>query len=780
MPGPAKDPYADFADPIEEPASPAGAPSRAVPAQSGVGPGNDPYAGVADQVGDAPLVDPTTVTVQGFADELPPDLASKLGPQDHAEYLALARDRSTTPRQLEDWFAKHGWVLHNAEDIIADRRKGKGVSKGVVYQPPVITDQGGGFAAGVRGLGDTLTVGLLDELGALADTLGGTRGRENVESSDRSFGDIYRHNLDVNRATLHADEATHPAYRIAGQIIGGLAIPVGLEGVGLKAGTEVLRSGGTMAEARLAAAAAVRTRLTTSGGAYGALHGAGAAEGGVGDRAAGAALEGTEGALSGAGLGLAGELAVPRLAARAVEARSAPLTDSQQMVAAADRLGIEPFAPDVGGAGVRRLTSATAQSITGVQPLAAAASRVGSGARAVRDRIAGAFGDALHPEAAGQDALSGAQKYIALSRNQARAYYATAEKAAAGVKIAPNKALAAVHQNIAELSETPGGAPGLASLKGIADELSRGPVTVAGIRNMRTVLRDQFRKDGLLGSDIERRVNQVVDAAAEDVRDGLRAAGLSDASVAFAKGDAAWRTRASTIDNVLKPIIGTRDSPKSGEQIIKTLTADLQGNNARAVRFLSALPATEQGNLRASIIGALGRTTAGAAGADGDGFSLAAFLTHWNKIGETAKAAYFGNEGRAALNDLARIAQGSKEAQRFSNHSNTAGGVIGNFLFTSLGQGIGGAKTAGATLVAPYAMGRLLASPRFARWLVRAPRTALSDSAYIERLSRIAKAEPGIANEVLDLQRRLAAALTESAPLAAEQKNEVGQVPPEQ
>jgi hypothetical protein len=275
-------------------------------------------------------------------------------------------------------------------------------------------------------------------------------------------------------------------------------------------------------------------------------------------------------------------------------------------------------------------------------------------------------------------------------------------------------------------------------------------------------MRDRFVKDGLTGTDTERRVNQVVDAAAEDVRDGLSAAGMPDVSANFAAGDAAWRSRMDTINNVLRPIIGTRDSPKSGEQVVKTITADLQGNNARAIAFLKALPPAEQANVRASIIGAMGKVAPGQQGSEGTDFSLNTFLTHWNKVGERAKNAYFGPEARAALNDLAQIAEGTREAQGYHNISNTGGVVAG---LATAATGFGGFPLLIKTLATQYALGRLLASPRFARWLARAPK-AKNPRAYTDKLAGIARAEPAIASDVLSLQQRLADAF-KAAPMKA-------------
>lgn len=604
----------------------------------------------------------------------------------------------------------------------------------------------GAAQAGGRGVADDIPG--IKHLTALTRTLDSKLGL--AHPTNRNFGDELAYQEDLGHGAQQNDEENHPWTRIAGQLLGGLAVPTGLEGVGLRVGTDVLRTGGTMAEARAAIKVAVRNRMAAVSGTYGALHGAGEAD------TPGGAVTGalTEGALGGVTGGVMGQIAPESVGAAG---RAAPaLTDAQQVAQAAGRQGIDVLPADVGGPVTRRATSAVTQTIAGGQPIIAASERMVGQAQEARDRVAATIGNALRPEAAGQAGIRGAQSFIARTAQRARQLYGTAEAEANGAHITPTSGLAVLDRNIAELSETPGGAAGLGRLQALREALAQGDVSVRGLRNMRTALRDDFAENGLRGSDIERRVNQVIDATTQDIQTGLTAQGRGEAARLYRVADRYYRQRVDTIDNVLDPLI----SGKSGEQVVKTLKADLQGNNARAARFLRALPPEEQATTRASIIGGLGHATKGAQNADGDAFSLQTFLSNWNEIGDTAKAAYFGPEARAALNDLALVAQGSRAAQGYANRSNT-GGALGNLL--TLGTGVAGIPTFAATVGTQYGLGRLLASPRFARWLARAPRTQLAAPAYLDRLSRIARAEPAIANEVLQLQQRLESAFTSSS-----------------
>jgi hypothetical protein len=771
------DPYAALGSSVEQSPPENGVAEPAHSVASPVAPAADEFS----KIGEPAQVVDTSTTEQGFADELPQQTASRLSPDDEKEYVRILSQEPVDEAgsKARRFLASKGLIAgppadgdkafpDSIEQTIAYRRKHGIVNKAVDYLKPEPLPDDGIAGSAARGIADVPTMGFMDELYGVAQAIQNPSGY-GIEHDINA-------NIDKYRGTVDRDEKEHPIARIAGQLFGGLGIPLSYEGVAFDAGRTAMqeaRAAGTAWDetlqlGRRAAAKAARNAMVRDGAYIGGAHGVGSGEG-AGRLSEGAAEAGL-GAAGGAVVGLAGEALAPGMAASRATARSAPLTGEQELINAADRQGITNILPaDVGGPITRRATSMVSQTIAGGKPVIDTAQNMNAEAKAARDRIASAIGQALEPEAAGQQAITGAQKAIQSTANDARVFYSGAEKASAGEKIDAPKALDTLDRNISELAETPGGAPGLTTLQGLRDALAQGNLTVSGIRRMRTVLRDQFVKEGLTGSDLERRVNQVVDAAAEDVRDGLSAAGKPDAASLFAQGDAAWRSRAKLIDDTIAPIIG-KDGSKSGEQVIKTLTADLQGNNARAVRFLKALPINEQSNVRASIIGALGRAKAGKQGSEGSEFSLDTFLTNWNQIGETAKNAYFGPEARSALNDLAKVAEGTREAQGYRNMSNT-GGVVGNLL--TLMSGAGGILTFGKTVGAQYALGRLLASPRFARWLARAPKTSLSGHAYIDRLGRIAKAEPAIAADVLSLQQRLTEAFS-TAPMRAAASDDSG------
>jgi hypothetical protein len=526
----------------------------------------------------------------------------------------------------------------------------------------------------------------------------------------------------------------------------------------------VAEFGGGLIPGLFTGGAADTGSMVRTGASLGALAGYGYGNG-AGGSLAGAVTGGVTGGLLGKAGGTIADYVSSRSAARAA-ARSATPSEGANVVQAADRLNtqlgtdLSPMPADVSGPGIRNLTGGMAKFPFSAQPIVAGAKNVLAQAQKARDAIAGLVGNATEVETAGESALSGAQAAIKSTKANVDRLYRQADQLGGMQRIEPVLAREALDRNITELSQTPGGADGLKVLQGLRDELgpnSGKSWTLDGIRNMRTQLRDKFMAEGLTRSDIERRVGQVLDAADQDITNNLTAAGKTDAAAAYKAASQAHSERMDLIENVISPIIGNDPrAPFSGEQIMAKINAMTQHNNARLGRFLNALPADDQATVRATIISRLGRASNGQQNAEGDVFSLTHFLTQWNGMTPGAKRTLFGPQVRSALDDLATVANGTKEAQKFANFSNT-GSTIGIGL---TGAGLTGAvshplATISAAL-AQYGGGRLLASPAFARWLAKAPSVRPSAMpAYIAKLSNVAAENGAIAADIQGVQNVL-------------------------
>lgn len=582
--------------------------------------------------------------------------------------------------------------------------------------------------AGLLGVADIGTLGFGDEI---AGAIGGD---------------------ELNAAWDYSRQERPKSY-MAGQLAGAFLLPSGAASTARNAGTQALRSGSSMTAARTAAASAGAKRMGAEAGAFGAVHGFGAAEGGIEDRLAGSATEAALGYVAGRGVGALGG----KVAQNARSRPAAASTPASEYAAAAGRLDVEPYAPDM-GMRTAAMAGKLAQTQAGLGPIKTKAAATLASAKAARDRIARTLGKPQEGEGLGYTISNGAQKAIAREHDKGEALYKAAERQSDGARIRPTEAFQTLSDEIDAMADTGLSETAANIFKRVRDRMAEGPMTVDTLRSIRSSIREDLATMNVRGGVSNARAQRVMEAITKDIDDGLRAQGRGDAADLFKQADGQWASYIDLTDNVVTPLIG-KDASASGEQVVKRLTADLQGNNARAVKLLNALPAKEQSIARASVIQALGRSSSGRQDAAGEAFSLNEFLTQWDKIGETAKRAYFGKEGRAALNDLAVIAQGSKAAQRFANHSNTGGALnapIGTL--TSI-------ATLGLSSLATNVTARMLTSQRMVRWLAGAAKkpNAAAQSAHIERLSALAKAEPALANDILGLQTVLRQQLSGAA-----------------
>lgn len=481
----------------------------------------------------------------------------------------------------------------------------------------------------------------------------------------------------------------------------------------------------------------------------------------IGSGAAGGAADATRQAGGGPVAQTAAALAAGAIAPGASVTSVAPeaeLTAQQAAYQAAKRIGLDKYITPtvVGGSKIRNLTAAVAQSPIGVGPINRGASNLtAAGEQLIADHAA-TFGDAVTDrEALGSVASEAAQKYVAGAKGAGGRMYDVAAKKAGDATIDLPQARQVLDEQIARLNDVPGGGAGLKDAQDLRAALDR-PYPVQGVRDMRT---EMFVSPEFRNTPVEGRMKQVVGAASQDVVNGLRAQGLNDAAAAYTAADNNWRDMLANIQKNIEPIVGKMSNLKSGEQVATSLNSAIKNNGARAAAFVNALPTEQQGIVKASLLSPMGRDLNG-------NFSLSRFSDDWGKISPSAKSMFFGGEGRSALDDLATVGKQVKAAQRYVNFSNTGSVDAAIATGAAMSQGLVPFVTA---VVGQGTLGRLLASPRFARWLARAPSTTLSSPAYIDRLSRIAAAEPAIAGDVRALQQHLQTSFGQTPMVAAAQ-----------
>ncbi|MCR4299406.1 MAG: hypothetical protein NUV75_11785, partial [Gallionella sp.] len=464
--------------------------------------------------------------------------------------------------------------------------------------------------------------------------------------------------------------------------------------------------------------------------------------------------EGFEGSTSNALVGAAGGALIGNLGQRAGNAlANRPANPGAAVQQSADNLGIETIPAVTGGTASRALTAGARQGFVSDIPISKAVTRMEGQGQAARERIAGEAGQVLDPEDAGNVVRQAANVYSERTSDIGGKLYDRAARRAGGASFPTPTAIAKADEWLADLGKSAQGEKGtiFKEVKALRDQLADGSFELMSIPRTRDELRAQIQERGLRGSTLDTAMKQILKASEDDILNGLRQAGQDDAANAFQTANKFWQKRVETIDEVLEPILG-KGTPRSGEKIvsaIERMANPKTGDSAQLRRLFDAMPEKEAQSVRATVINRMGRPTAGAAdNADDVGFSFNTFLTNWNNMSPRAKATLFPKESRKALDDLVTVSTAVKQAGSAANTSNTAR-AIGVQGVISLGAFIEPMAVLSIT-GGQYAVGRLLASQKFARILAGAPKVATPQArkAVSTRLGNLAKAEPALAREI--------------------------------
>lgn len=397
----------------------------------------------------------------------------------------------------------------------------------------------------------------------------------------------------------------------------------------------------------------------------------------------------------------------------------------------------------------------------------------------------GGAGRVEEPGVMGQRVQEAGRRYIVNSRVQAGRMYDRATELAGDTRITPSRALETLDGHITELAEVPGGAPkALVDLR--AQLSSENGFTVAGLRNLRTRLRDDFSSQGLTGSDIERRAMEVVDGLSDDINTGLTQAGRSEAALAYRNADAFYAGRQAEIQQVVQRVIGRSNDALSGEQVMARLRtmAGNRGDAVRLNRLWSKLSADEQLDAAATIAATAGRRTAE------EGFEPGQFIAWARTLSPAARRTIFGPEASRSIENLRTLSRALMDTTQRLNNSRSgmvanwrsafrdlvAGGPVGAGL-GMLGGGsaiasgaagvtIGAASTAGGMLFRRLSA-RALMNPDVSRWLLNAAQAQTPGAirSQINRLQVVARSEtnPAVAQEILGLRQALLNAVNDNS-----------------
>lgn len=652
------------------------------------------------------------------------------------------------------------------------------------------------------------TMGLTDKAAGVASAIGGEIREALGKSEPATFGERYNRGVKV-------EQAAKQAYQDASPVVDTMTAPLGWIG-----GGAVGRAASTAGLSKEAARRVMGREGAIAGAVGGGVSALGDAEGGVADQAGQTLM----GIATGAGLGYTlgryvpaaieglADAAKPRLRQigqmlrprrEAVQTGAEEMLDDaidgRQVYEAAKRLGVDVLPADVGGPTLKRTTGAMAQTL-GASPIARGAQRTAATAGRARDRIATEAGTVADEAGAGQAFRRGAEHLIETTKARGSQLYeaipirADAEAVVGGTRRALSEMTRGMQSN-PELSRmfrnsrlegylealTPEMRP--SHFHGVGGDI---PVPVGGklswqdMKRFRSAVGEMVGEARFSDDTTRKQLQRLYAALSDDMEATARAQGPK-AYQAFRRANTYWRAREQRIDNVLTPILGDANDkgPQAIFEGIERMAGQKGGDALKLGQAMRSMPPDEAATVRATIIDRLGRANPSAQDPNGELFSPETFLTQWNKMSPRAKAVLFHDPKlRAGLDDLAKVAHGVRQSNRYANVSQTGGAVN---LIALLASGPAGFKLGAAQ----YAGGKLLASPKFVEWLMRTPQVRepmvrRAMQRHIGQLSGLAAKEPAIRNEVLAMQQRLQEALANPVPLAAsDDPRDAGRKPPQ-
>lgn len=690
------------------------------------------------------------------------DVSSPQTPEFRAGLNALLDDPNTTKDQILEYWDKNA---PGALDKGADPRAA-----------PLSNDRGNdetftGAAlenadAAIRGVADTATLGLATRAAALGDTVfnGGT----------------YAENLARQRATDLYDEQVNPGFRFAGQLAGGIALPSGVAGAGLRAEEAALAAGRTAEQAKVAARYGVARRMGLEGAGIGGTYGFNSDYGDFGDRLSSGVLGAAGGGALGYGLG--------RLAARFGAGPSGgvpPENPAREVVEAGRRLDVPINAADV-NPGARNTVAYLESTPGGSGPIqrniATANERLSSAVEGL-----GQGGTDVGAMGVGDIVQNAGRRFIERSRQTKDKLYKRAESLAGDTRVASQAAVDTLDEQIARLSETPNANRGELSLlqdlrADLVDEAGNlKPLSVQAIRDLRTSMRGEIGTRNLTLSGAEARVNNVIDAASADIATALEANAPGAAS-AFRRADQFYKDRQTKINDVISKFIGPRQTPISAQQAFARIEsmAGKRGDARRLSEMMGTLDREERRDVAATIAEQLGQRT------PEDDFSPALFISHAAKISPEARQTIFGAEGARIISDLEKVSRVKRDVQRSLNNSRSGqvanyarmlssialGGAGGAAVGGPVGGVVGAGLAAGAGIAARNVSARALMNPRFAEWLAQGAKIKGSINSpvaqrHIAKLADIAAKNPTLRGDIEAIEQRIVSYANDNATRAA-------------
>lgn len=274
----------------------------------------------------------------------------------------------------------------------------------------------------------------------------------------------------------------------------------------------------------------------------------------------------------------------------------------------------------------------------------------------------------------------------------------------------------------------------------------------SAVKDVRSRIGEELADFSLSADKPTAQYKRLYAALSEDMAEAARLQG-PDAVRAMKRANEYYKLSGNRLE-VLERIVDKNGGPEKVYQAALSGT----GEGATTLRqVVRSIPSDSRKELTAAFIRRMGRANPSNQNDVGDVFSMATFLTNWNKVSPEAKRALFDTQGPAfssSMNKIAKAADTIRDGSNvFRNPSGTGprnaliSGVTGTAasVFSLLAAGMpgaaamaaGGAAGAGAAL---NGMGRAMANPRFVLWLSESTKMPVSSiPAQVAMLRRIAE-----------------------------------------
>jgi hypothetical protein len=328
--------------------------------------------------------------------------------------------------------------------------------------------------------------------------------------------------------------------------------------------------------------------------------------------------------------------------------------------------------------------------------------------------VAGKFGSAASPDAAGNTAKESIRDWVTKSSraNESKLYDRVDTLINPAAKGTLNKTEAISNTINAERDAAALGESG--AVKQVQAAIDRGGLTYDGVKKLRTTIGEQLDSGILPDGTSKAELKRIYGSLSDDLKATVEASGSKPALEAFNRANTYSRLANERRESLAKIIGSHGDAP--AEAVFDKLKT-MAGSSARADigklgQARKVMGSSDWNEVASTIVSKMGRDVEG-------NFSPRRFLTDYGKMSDAGKNVLFRSGGKStladSLDDIATISSRFKELEKYANPSGTSrsmmGGLIGAGGFASVKAAIAtGSMAEPLTMLTTVLGGRMLAS----------------------------------------------------------------------